>query len=752
MINDNLQDFLSAVKMKSDDWKNKSFEECMDGFLKKTVKQSTVLNIPENTPIDTKKNVINEATSTLTAAAKKIVNNAFIDENSSLHNIDFASEIVNPKNICESVQKLLAEHIINEVTDKTEVLKAEFECGKFKGSTSEEVLKYIESSFESVSFDSRFENGKNLTAHMNLLLSTEGESLVDSIKKDVATLVTETEAKNSVIREAVSEINDTKSKIEEQINGEADPDVGSSDEKKVGEDGDMSEHDVNNESSDELESMDKLGGDSVAKGTEGWYNIATKKVKKGFALSKESLYTIIDTTPNLDLSNEALATTFDDTSFSRESAEEILSQFRELDDGIDSKEVPENENTMSTSDAEIESSNEGEASSESDYLDDDDKEIEINNDAFKYDESNEIKPDVLSEESMAKDFMPLSFKKFCGRSITASNKLAAFLAMSPDAGNQFFTSVSARSAEMYNMLSREDAVCDTISNDDINKKIETELNEVQTIKEKTETIIDKMGILGIMEGNYQRTAAPVQNAVNSLFKPEIIKHPDTPNVSTEELHEHELAEILKISLKITDIKSDIAKGIDIIGNKERLGYLEELLNEKVFTLEPGEKLDVEEKINALQSIESIVPIQDLVNIQAFVSKSAGTDKNERVTLNSLKDIDAYGFSYLDEIEKIKADVQKKYKEQFGTKHKAINFDVDKLVEFVVDEQDTTKLDSNLFEKILAKCTENIDITNSSEGLIVLNKARALTTAFVAADKLGMISKDEMKNIKRMLVV
>ena len=74
-----------------------------------------------------------------------------------------------------------------------------------------------------------------------------------------------------------------------------------------------------------------------------------------------------------------------------------------------------------------------------------------------------------------------------------------------------------------------------------------------------------------------------------------------------------------------------------------------------------------------------------------------------------------------------------------------------MVDFVVDEKDTTKLNSNLFEKVLAKCTGNIDISNSSEALLVLNKARTLTTAFVTADKLGMFSKEELNNVKNMLI-
>ena len=749
MINENLHNFMSAVKMKADEWKEKSFEECITGFLKKTIKQSTTLNIPENTSLDTKTNVINESTATIDAAAKKIVNNAFIDDHSSMHNIDFAKEIVNPKDLNESVQQLLAEHIINEANDRSEVLQAEFEAGKFNNLTATETLKYIEDTFSKVgSFESKFDNGENLKAQMNVLLSTEGESLVDTIKKDVSTLVTETEAKNSVIREAVSQINDKKAKIEEQINGESDPHDGVDEEKKVGKDGDIAEQ--KKDLDKDPDSVKSLGGE-VAKGTEGWYGVASKKV--GNTLSKESLYTITDLDDSV-LSNENLDRVYDETSFSREAAEEILGQFRELDDGINSKEVPENENTLSVSDGDqpVDESGGDEAeSSEMSYTDEDDEPIEINNSVFEYDENNEIKPDVLSEESMAKDFMPLSFKKFCGRSVKPNNKLIAFLAVTPDGGKQFFNSIRARSVEMYNMLSKEDAVADTISNDKINEQIEARLNETQEIEDKTNKIIDNMGILGILSGDYQRTDNAVQNAVNYLVKPEIIKPKDTPNISTEELHEHELAEIFKLAIKIADIKNDIVDGVDVLGNKQQLGYLEELLNEKMFEIDTVEKADVENKVKALQSIESMIPIQEIINMKVFESKSAGTDVKEKITLDSLKDIDAYGFCYLDEIEEIKKNVEKKYKEQFETKLKSIHFNIYELVDFVVDEKDTTKLNSNLFEKVLAKCTGNIDISNSSEALLVLNKARTLTTAFVTADKLGMFSKEELNNVKNMLI-
>lgn len=744
MINDDIEHFMSAVQMRAADWKQKSFEDCMNSFLSKTIKESTVIKLPESASPETKTNVFKEVQASVKESAKKLINNSLANEDSAIHNVDIANEIVNPKDLNESVQKLLAEHICNEAEDRSNVLKAQFEIGKCSKMTSEETLQFIEQSFEGTSFDNRFENGENLKAQLNLLLSTEGADLVDSIKQDVATLVNETEAKNSVIREAVSEINDMKSKIEEKINGQADPVNGTNDEdKKVGKDGDIAKQteDVENDNT-------TVTGDSAsdAQATEGFYDIA-KKHSKSYSLSREDLYTVNDNFGIVaDKSTESLDTTYDETSFSRQSAEDILSEFRELDDNIDVDTVPENEKTMSTSDGEEEAdktknSDDETESQEMTYEDDDGNTIDVDNSKFEYDE--EIKSEPLSEESMAKDFMPLSFKKMCARSVKASNKFPAYLALSSDHGAQFFDSIARRSTEMYNMvLSSEGAVCDSMSNDEINKKIETRMNECQDIKKDTELLVEEMGILGILDGQYQRTNDPMQNAVNSIFKPQILKQKDL--ASKEDLHEHELAEILKIGLEIADIKKEILDGANVLTNKDKLGYLEELLNEKMFELEPGEKGQIEEKVKALQSIESLIPVQEIVNIQYYKSKD---DKDGRIKIESLKDIDAYGYKYADEIDSIKKSIREKYSQLFGDKLNSMHFDVDSIVECVAEEQDTTKFDTNLFEKVLAKCTENIEVTNSTEGLVVLNKARVLTTAFVTADKLGLLSKEDINEIK-----
>ena len=255
-----------------------------------------------------------------------------------------------------------------------------------------------------------------------------------------------------------------------------------------------------------------------------------------------------------------------------------------------------------------------------------------------------------------------------------------------------------------------------------------------------------MGIAGILDNKFQRTGNPVENAVNSLFNPELIKRMTKDMASKEELHEHELADIFKLALKISDVKSEIANRSDIIGNKEQLGYLNELLNEKVVNLEPNEKFEVENKIEALQSIESQISLSDLMDMHVFCSEKEGNVRHS-VTLTSLKDIDGYGYSFFEEAEKIKKEVRSKWNEKLKNSGIKYNFDTDKLVELILEEEDTTKIDSNIFEKVMSKLAADKTIENSSEALLIRNKAKAISTAYITADKLGFLSKEDINDIR-----
>ena len=46
MINNNKQEFMNTVSMKADDFKKRSFEACMQSFLKSVITKSTHSNSP----------------------------------------------------------------------------------------------------------------------------------------------------------------------------------------------------------------------------------------------------------------------------------------------------------------------------------------------------------------------------------------------------------------------------------------------------------------------------------------------------------------------------------------------------------------------------------------------------------------------------------------------------------------------------------------------------------------------------------
>lgn len=735
MVNDNKNDFMSVVDNASKEYKKRSYESCMEGFMSSMIKDAVTIDAPKNVELgtDTKEAILNEVTKTIKDSAKEFVNNAVNEETGALYNVNVAHEIVNPKNLTESIMQLVAAHVYNEADDRAKMLEADFDAGKINNMSFEDAAKYVDTIYEPL-FIKQLDNGKNLKKGLEVLMSTEGAELVDDIKDTVSKLVLETEAKNSVIREAVSEINETKAEIEKKINGETD------EEKEAKENGDDS-------SSDDTSTDDADMGDA-AQATEGLLIKAMKRSKKNKMLSCEDLFSMRDIGGTSIQSGEDWSTNYDPTSFSREAAEDILDQFRELDDGIDPNTVNDDEAySVSGDNGESCIDNQGSSTAEStenDYEDDNGNVIE----EFQSSYDNEITPDPIpSLEAMVQNIIPMNLKKIGTHAFEPSSKLTAYLALQKDNGKMFFDTMRTRASHAFEMLNKtEGDVIEGMAKSDIDKQLTDTCEKINATEEGVSKLLEDMGIAGILDNKFQRTGNPVENAVNSLFNPELIKPMTKDMASKEELHEHELADIFKLALKISDVKSEIADRSDVIGNKEQLGYLNELLNEKVVNLEPNEKFEVENKIEALQSIESQISLSDLMDMQVFCSEKDGND-NQRVTLTSLKDIDAYGYSFFEEAEKIKKEVRSNWNEKLKNSGVKYNIDTDKLVELILEEEDTTKIDSNIFEKVMSKLAADKTIENSSEALLIRNKAKAISTAYITADKLGFLSKEDIADIR-----
>lgn len=719
MINDNKKDFMNAVSIEAEDFRSRAFAASIENFVKSIVKEATTIEVPKGATQEVKAKIASEVKATIDAIGKEISNNAINNDYEELYNVDIAKEIVNPKSFNESIQKIIAEGVYDEAEERAQLLAIQFDNNKFAGANFDDVHAHVKKTFASEAFDSRFDIGVNVREQIKHILSVEGESIVEEIKNEVTTLVEETEEKNNVVREAVTEITALKEEIEDRINGE--DGGGDIEDDNSGDDG-------------------ELGGEEQ------------KEIHN--ELAKEDLYQIFQGT-NLsnNYSKETFNSAFDRDSFSREAAEEILDNFRELDDGIDTDDVPETEDTLSVGENiepdDTDEDNSDIESTEKTYVDDEDEYIEVDESAFQYDEP--IEKEELSEESMARDILPLSYKKIYGNDIKISKKLPIYLALTHGRGTEFFNYIRNRRIHMENLLSKEStAIVDGVPKEDIEKRLDNITDIVGKIEADVETLTEDFSIIGILEGNFQRAGDKIQNALTSVFKPGVLKN-KTESMSKEELYEHELADIFKLGLQIAEVTNDITDGIDVSGNKDQLGYLEELLNEKMFEIPEVDKFEVETKIKALQSIESVVDIKDVVDMQAFIAEKEAV-KVDKVRLDSIKDIDAYGFSYVDEITKIKANLKEKLADRFiETNRVKHNVDIDKIVDLVVEEVDTTKTDSNLYEGVISKLVENKDITSSVEGLIIKNKSKVLTTGYIAGDKLGMLTKDDIQDIRNHLI-
>ena len=495
-------------------------------------------------------------------------------------------------------------------------------------------------------------------------------------------------------------------------------------------------------------------------------NVKRKKKKGNVVYTRESLYQINDLSRISGmgvLSEESL--NMDKNTLSREAAENILDQFRELEDGIGESAIDSmGDDAFSVSDNNTDDGTGiGDASAnsaESDYLDDN-SDIEVNTDAFNYQEikpasldeaDNNVDMSEISEESIAKDIFPLNLNKASQAIVKISKRLPVFLACQKDRGVEFFNQALTRHNILLDMMSKSTESATNLPIEEVGNELKKKLDLCTNVKKDTEILVENMGILGILDGQYQRTDSHIDNAVASLFNANVLDPMGKDaagnklSVSTESLYEHDLADIFKLAVKKADITMELAggKGININSAKDELGYIDELLNEKIYSIvKPEDKDSVNEKIQALYSIECVCPMQEIANIQAFVSHTDGAIERPRITLDSFKDIDGYGYSYVDEIQKIKSDIKKKF-DQVKDDKTNFNIDTDKIVEMVAEQMDTTKIDANMFEKILSKLCENRTIETSTEALILRNKAKAIVTGYVIAEKLGYLRDSDIR--------
>lgn len=782
MIHENKTEFMGAVSSIAEEWRTRSFESCLNGFMKSMISHCVAVDVPKNLDLGAREQVIKSVKETIQNSAKEFVHSALDpnEETGALYNVDVAHEITTPQNLNESIMKLLAVHIYDESKDRAQVLAAEFDAGVINNMNSFEALEHIKSMYSNEGFDERFANGVSFKSGVKELLSIEGEILVDDIKNDVSNLVSETEAKNSVIREAVAEINGKKAEIETKINGEAETPTGKDDEDKKSDDSgdDTSSSNDENTTDDSGETPEEdSGNDEVASddensfeaSAEGWNVTAKRNIKKGNVVyTRESLYQINDLSRIAGmgaLSEESL--NMDKNTLSREAAENILDQFRELEDGIGESAIDSmGDNAFSVSDNNTDdgagAGDNSANSAESDYLDDN-SDIEVNTDAFNYQEikpasldeaDNNVDMSEISEESIAKDIFPLNLNKASQARVKISKRLPVFLACQKDRGVEFFNQALTRHNILLDMMSKSTESATNLPIEEVGNELKKKLDLCTNVKKDTEILVENMGILGILDGQYQRTDSHIDNAVASLFNANVLDPMGKDaagnklSVSTESLYEHDLADIFKLAVKKADITMELAggKGININSAKDELGYIDELLNEKIYSIvKPEDKDSVNEKIQALYSIECVCPMQEIANIQAFVSHTDGAIERPRITLDSFKDIDGYGYSYVDEIQKIKSDIKKKF-DQVKDDKTNFNIDTDKIVEMVAEQMDTTKIDANIFEKILSKLCENRTIETSTEALILRNKAKAIVTGYVMAEKLGYLRDSDIRDL------
>jgi hypothetical protein len=146
MVNDNKNDFMSVVNNAAEEYRKRSYEACMEGFMSSMIKEAVTIDAPKNVELgtDEKQAMLDTVTETIKNSANEFVKNAVVEETGTLYNVNVAHEIVNPKNLTESVMQLVSAHVYDEADDRAKMLEADFDAGKINKKLQQLIDSYSE--------------------------------------------------------------------------------------------------------------------------------------------------------------------------------------------------------------------------------------------------------------------------------------------------------------------------------------------------------------------------------------------------------------------------------------------------------------------------------------------------------------------------------------------------------------------------------------------------------------------------------
>lgn len=80
-INNDKRDYMGAVSTVAEEWRSRSFEACMNGFMKSMICQATAVDVPKGIDLDAKERIVESVKTTIENSSKEFTKSAFDTEN-----------------------------------------------------------------------------------------------------------------------------------------------------------------------------------------------------------------------------------------------------------------------------------------------------------------------------------------------------------------------------------------------------------------------------------------------------------------------------------------------------------------------------------------------------------------------------------------------------------------------------------------------------------------------------------------------
>lgn len=324
--------------------------------------------------------------------------------------------------------------------------------------------------------------------------------------------------------------------------------------------------------------------------------------------------------------------------------------------------------------------------------------------------------ETVSEESFCKLVAPKSLNKFIKSPTINPKKLAQYVLTKEDFGNEFVSNIVSR-MNYIRGLAVEEGLESFAGSGEVDP-IYMKLHEMDKTLEVTRELRDNASFdlqnIGFVKLDELNADEPFGQTVVDVL-----------NGKRDESVE---SQMVSAAFRKNDINREIRAGRDLSRNLDKLGSVEEFMNETLDSLPASERNILESRLKSIQSLESSIDfslIVDTAKIKSSMEKKIIAKDKEAFEMSGI---------WTDNTAMYK-DVLSKLQQDKVVKDAAVNVDLDYVLKCALNGDNPC---NSVFERILSKLRSAEGYGNLKEGQ-QYNVGKTILTTFVAANKLGFLS-------------